>query len=80
MKAGARTMTLERARKLGLRVETEPHGGGAGIGACTVFRGGQWLYQGTAAEAQAFLAGYQAAVESKTVAAIITSDAARGRP
>ena len=63
MTAAARSMTLaDRAAKLGLRVEDEPHGAGAGITLHTVFREGQRLYQGTAAEAHAFLDGYSAAV------------------
>ena len=58
-----RTMTLaDRAAKLGLRVEVEPHGAGAGIAGYTVFRGGQWLFQGTAVEAHAYLDGYDAAL------------------
>ena len=61
--ATAQTMTLaDRAAKLRLRVEIEPHGAGAGIAGYTVFRGGQWLFQGTAAEAHAYLDGYGAAL------------------
>ena len=61
--ATAPTMTLtDKAAKLRLRVETEPHGAGAGIAGYTVFRGGQWLLQGTEAEAHAFLDGYGAAL------------------
>ena len=57
-------MTLaDQAAKLALRVESEPHGAGAGITQHTVFRGGQSLYQGTEAEAHAFLDGYQAALD-----------------
>ena len=63
MTAAARTMTLvDRAAKLGLRVENVPHGAGAGVTLHTVFRGGCWLFQGTAAEAHAFLDGYGAAL------------------
>ena len=56
-------MTLaDKAAKLGLRVETEQHAAGAGVSRHTVFRGGQWLFQGTAAQTHAFLDGYGAAL------------------
>ena len=64
MTAAARTMTLaDRAAKLSLRIEHEPHGAGAGITLHTVYREGRWLYQGTEAETHAFLDGYSAAVD-----------------
>ena len=57
-------MTLaDRAAKLALRVEHEPHGAGAGITRHTVYREGQWLYQGAEAETHAFLDGYRAALD-----------------
>lgn len=63
MTASARSMTLaDRAAKLGLRVETEPHGVGAAGAGYTVFRGGKWLSHGTEAEAHAFLDGYGTAL------------------
>ena len=63
MTAAARTMTLaDRAAKLRLRVETEPHGAAAGVTGYTVFRGGQWLFHGTEAKTHAYLDGYGAAL------------------
>ena len=63
MTAVARTMTLaDRAAKLGLRVEHELHGVTAGAARYTVFRAGQWLFQGTEVETHAFLDGYGAAL------------------
>ena len=59
----ARMTLTDQAAKLGLRVEHEPHGAGAGVTLHTVHRDGQWLYQGTAAEAHSFLDGYQAALD-----------------
>ena len=63
MTVAVRTMTLaDRATKLGLRVEHELHGVTAGAALYTVYRGGQWLFQGTEAETHAFLDGYEAAL------------------
>ena len=64
MTAAARTMTLaDRAAKHGLRVEHELHGVTAGAALYTVYRGGQWLFQGTEAETHAFLDGYAATLK-----------------
>ena len=57
-RVAARMTLADKAAKLTLRVEHEPHGAGAGITLHTVHRGGQWLYQGAAAETHAFLDGY----------------------